>query len=186
MDSLLQLDLKLFQFINSFHNEFWDVIMFWISNKFVWIPLYALLIFLIVKKFQKKSWLILLTIILMVFTSDQGANVFKNSFKRPRPCRPEAHLVPIAHTIDGNHCGKYGFFSAHAANSFAILVYLTYLLKSNHKKIFYFILPWAILNIYSRVYLGVHYPLDVLCGAVFGISIGFIFVWITKKYNLNT
>lgn len=184
MESLLQLDRELFQFLNGIHSPFWDVVMYWISNKFFWIPLYALLIFLIVKNYRKKSWLILLVTIVMIVASDQGSNLFKKTVKRSRPCRTEAQLNPTARTLNNYHCGKYGFFSAHASNSFALAIFISFLLAPFYKHIIYYLLPWAIVNAYSRIYLGVHYPLDIICGAIFGIILANLAIGISKKYSL--
>ncbi|MFT6716566.1 MAG: undecaprenyl-diphosphatase [Saprospiraceae bacterium] len=171
MQEIIQIDRDVFQFLNSFHNGFFDVLMYWISYKFTWIPLYALLIFLLVKHYKKKSFVILAAIVLMVTAADQGCNYFKHSVERPRPCRDEAQLTPPARTLDGYHCSKHGFFSAHAANSMAVAVFMTSLLMPFYKKIGWFLFPWAIITAYSRIYLGVHYPLDILCGAVFGVLV---------------
>lgn len=184
MEMILQLDRELFQFLNGIHSPFWDVIMYWISNKYFWIPLYALLIFLIAKNYQKKSWLILLTVILTIVITDQGSNLFKKNVKRYRPCREEAQLNPPSRILADYHCSKYGFFSAHAANTFATAFLISFLLSPFYKRIFYFLLPWAVLNAYSRIYLGVHYPLDVICGAIFGTLLAFLAIKISKKYNL--
>jgi undecaprenyl-diphosphatase len=181
MDEIIQLDRELFQFLNSFHNDLFDVLMYWISYKFTWIPLYALLIFLLVKHYKKRSLIIIPAIALMITMADQGCNFFKHSVERPRPCREEAQLVPEARTLQDYHCSKHGFFSAHAANSFAVAVFMTSLLLPFYKKIGWILFPWAIVSAYSRIYLGVHYPLDILCGAIFGTIIARI---ILKGLNL--
>lgn len=181
MEQLLQIDRELFQFLNSFHTDFFDVIMYWVSYKFTWIPLYALLIFLIVKTYRKKSWIIILFIAGMITITDQGCNYFKHSVKRPRPCREEALLSPPARTLQNYHCSKYGFFSAHSANSFAVAVFMTLILGIHYRKIGWFLFPWAFASAYSRIYLGVHYPLDILCGGIYGSLIAYILARSSKK-----
>jgi undecaprenyl-diphosphatase len=168
MAEIILLDRELFQFLNSFHSEFFDVLMYWISDKFTWIPLYALLIFALIKHYKKKSLYIIGAIVVLITVTDQGCNLFKHNVKRPRPCQEAAHLNPSARTLDGYHCSKYGFLSAHAANTFAVAVLMTSLLLPFYRKIGWFLFLWAIITAYSRIYLGVHYPLDVFCGAIFG------------------
>jgi len=168
MDEIILLDRELFQFLNSLHSEFFDTVMYWVSYKFTWIPLYGLLIFALIKNYKKKSLYIIGAIIVLITVTDQGCNLFKHNLKRPRPCQELANLNPQARTLEGYHCSKYGFFSAHAANTFAVAVFMTSLLLPFYKKIGWFLYTWAIITSYSRIYLGVHYPLDVLCGIIFG------------------
>lgn len=182
MQEILLLDRELFSFLNSFHSDFFDVVMYWVSYKYTWIPLYALLVFLLVKHYKKSSLFAILAIALMITATDQGCNFFKHNVKRPRPCREEAELQPKARTLEAYHCSKYGFFSAHAANSMAIAFLMTSLLVPFYSKIAWFLIPWAIVTAYSRVYLGVHYPLDIICGGVFGLIIARITI---KILNFN-
>lgn len=181
MESVIIFDRELFQFLNSFHNDFFDTIMYWISYKFTWIPLYALLIFWIIKHYKKQSIVILITVGILITAADQGCNYFKHSIKRPRPCREEASLTPAARTLDDYHCSRYGFFSAHAANSVALAVFMTALLSPFFRRIGWFLFPWAIITAYSRIYLGVHYPMDILCGGIYGFLIARILL---KALNL--
>ena len=106
----------------------------------------------------------------MILISDQSANIFKDSFQRLRPCYDELVKDSVRLVKDG--CGgKYGFFSAHASNSFSLAVFFGLLFKDFSKYPIYFTLIFASLISYSRVYLGVHYPLDILFGSLFGMGI---------------
>lgn len=184
MERLIALDTKLFLFLNGIHSPCWDKIMYLVSGKIEWLPLYLILTGWIIYRYRMKSILIIISVIILITLTDQiSTKVFKFGFERLRPCHnPDiSHLVRLVK----NHCGgQYGFVSSHAANSFGLAVFLTLLLK---KKWFsWSIIAWAALVSYSRVYLGVHYPGDILGGAVLGtiLSLGVYWVYrlIEKKY----
>ena len=123
----------------------------------------------------------------MILISDQSANIFKDSFQRLRPCYDE--LIKDSVRLVKEGCGgKYGFFSAHASNSFSLAVFFGLLFKDFSKYPIYFTLIFASLISYSRVYLGVHYPLDIIFGALFGIINGLVIYSvherILKSFNL--
>jgi undecaprenyl-diphosphatase len=171
LKTLKEIDTNLFLFLNSKHNSFFDVVMFWASNKYFWIPLYALFLFLAFKHFQKQIGLIVLCAILLIVFSDQiSVHAFKNIFLRYRPCH-NLLIQSLVHVNDG--CGgTYGFISSHAANVFALAMFLGLLFKD---KINYFMIAifiWAIFVSYSRIYNGVHYPADVAAGGIVGMGIG--------------
>lgn len=172
IDKLLQLDTELFLFLNSFHSGFFDQIMWFISGKLSWLPLYALIIFLIIKKFKRKSILVIVSIILVVVISDQmSVHVFKDVFQRLRPCH-NPQIANLVHIVN-NHCGgKYGFVSSHATNTFAIATFISYLFRNKYMS--YSMFLWAIIVSYSRIYLGVHYPGDIFGGALLGIIVGIL------------
>lgn len=174
IDTLIELDKILFLKINSLHNAVSDNLMVFASNKYVWIPLYALFIYLIIKRFKFKSWIIILAIVVSIALADRiTSGFFKPTFQRLRPCHnPE--LQTFIHSPN-NHCGgQYGFVSSHAANSvaFAVCVYLLFSYK-RRKNIYLLIIPWAIWVSISRIFLGVHYPADILLGGFIGGICGF-------------
>lgn len=185
MDFFEQIDIRFFLFLNGKHNEFFDVLMWWVSYKFTWIPFYALLLFIIWKKFGKKTALVILAVSVLILFSDQASvHLFKNYFQRYRPChnliiKEKVHVV-------GDCGGTFGFVSSHAANSFALAMFLSLIFR---KKFFFaFIFAWAALGSYSRIYLGVHYPADIFIGAILGCSIGIIvyalFKFAEKKISI--
>lgn len=165
-------DTQLFVFLNGIHSPFWDNIMFWISKTNSWIPLYLVLVGLIIYKQRKRALLTLLFIGLLILISDQvSVHFFKNVFQRLRPCHtPE--LQDIVHLVKNRCGGKYGFVSSHASNTFAIAGFLSFLFR--YKPLTVFLFLWAAVVSYSRIYLGVHFPLDVACGAILGFSIGYM------------
>ena len=156
-------------------HHFFDSLMLAISSRFFWSPLYALLIYFI---FREKKWYGFLTLVFVALTitaSDQiSVHAFKDVFMRLRPCH-QPEVSPLLHMV--KYCGgKYGFVSSHAANSFSVLAFLTFFFRNwkKYKWVKWVLWVWALLIIYSRVYLGVHYPGDVLGGAIVGYIIGLI------------
>jgi undecaprenyl-diphosphatase len=172
-DSIKQLDTDLFLYLNSKHNAFWDFVMFWASHRFVFIPLYAFFLFLAWKHYGKKVWLVALCAVLLIVSSDQiSVHAFKNVFLRYRPCYNEI-ICKQVHLNDGRG-GQYGFISSHAANTFALAMFLFLLFRGKIKFFGLLIFVWAAFVSYSRIYNGVHYPLDVATGAVVGMGIGVV------------
>jgi len=178
IESLSDIDTKLFLFLNGINSPFWDIVMWQISGKLTWIPLYLLIVYFIVKRYGYKSIWILIAVALVVTLADQlSVHLFKNVFLRLRPCHnPE--IMELVHNV--NRCGgKYGFVSSHAANTFGVAVFLLYLFRTKWFSIG--ILFWATLVSYSRVYLGVHYPGDVAVGGMLGAAVGYG-VWKLLNY----
>ncbi len=174
IDYLQNLDTRLFLFLNGFHNSFFDFLMFWISDRFIWIPLYLFLVILIIKKYRKNAFVILLLIALMILVSDQLSVLVKNIVERPRPCH-NSNIAALVHLVNGKCGGPFGFVSSHAANSFAIAVFLIPFLTSYFRYFGWVIIFWAVVISYSRIYLGVHYPADILFGALPGALLGYLF-----------
>ncbi|MCB4809401.1 phosphatase PAP2 family protein [Tamlana sp. 62-3] len=186
IDQLINQDEALFLFLNNLGSTTWDTLWLVITNKLSFIPLYAVLLFLLYKKFGLKGLLIfILTIVLMVTFTDQITNVFKRGFERLRPCRTEG-VMEYMRMIAG-YCGKYGFFSGHSSNSMAAAVFIGLLLKPYYKNLIFYLLFWAGTVAYSRIYVGVHFPLDIVCGMAFGALSGFLFykiaLFLVGKYG---
>lgn len=178
IDKIEQLDKDIFLYFNSHHNEFWDVVMETVSSRWSWLPLYALLLVMVIITYRKRWWLILICVAALIASSDQVSGIFKRSVGRYRPCH-NLELQDVVHVVDG--CGgKYGFVSSHAANTFALAMFLSLLLRRRRKYFPYFIFPWAILVSYSRIYIGVHYPADLAAGGLLGILLAIIIYYIWK------
>lgn len=171
IDSIKQVDTELFLFLNSKHNSFFDSVMFWTSHKFFWAPLYAVFLFLVIKYYRKNAWLVVLSAVLVIVLSDQiSVHAFKNVFFRYRPCH-NLLLQSQVH-LNGSCGGTYGFVSSHAANTFALAMFLGLLFKGKIRFFVPAIFLWACFVSYSRIYNGVHYPADIACGAILGMGIG--------------
>ena len=165
-----RLDQQLFLFLNSIHSPFWDRIMYAISSIVIWVPLYLVILIYLGYRYRRKFLVILLCIILAVTLSDQlSVHLFKNVFHRLRPCH-EPSIMGLVHLVNGRCGGLYGFVSSHAANSFNVAVLSLLLVRERWYSVS--ILIWASIIGYSRIYLGVHYPGDVICGAVVGALTG--------------
>lgn len=173
MEQLIQLDRDLFLYLNGLGTVTFDGFWMFITGKWNAIPMYVVLLFLLYKKLGlKQTILTVLVVGLMIACTDQLANLFKKVlFLRPRPCHDEI-LSETMRLVKSRCGGKYGYFSAHAASSMALAVFLGKLLQPYIKYLYTFLIIWALCVGYSRIYIGVHYPGDVLTGFVFGIIIG--------------
>ncbi len=183
LNSLIRFDTDLFLFLNSFHNNFFDTVMKYVSGKYTWLPLYFFILFMIFKKFTVKTGFIILFVsILLITLSDQtSVFMFKFTFLRLRPCyNPEISNIVHNLSLPG---GKYGFISSHASNTFALAVFTLLVLKNIKYSVF--ILIWAGLVSYSRIYLGVHYPADIFFGALWGVFLAFLIYFLMKNLILK-
>lgn len=157
--------------VNSLHSPVWDTIMWHVSDRRIWLPLYLILAIMVYKCINKspitRCVLCFLMIAIMIFITDQlCANIIRPLVCRMRPSNPDNPLSSMLHLVNGYHGGRYGFPSCHAANTFALAVYLSLFFKN--KWFTLFIISWSLLVSYSRMYLGVHYPGDILGGFAIG------------------
>ncbi|MFD1292685.1 phosphatase PAP2 family protein [Lutibacter holmesii] len=189
IDSLINYDVELLIFLNNLGTTKWDGFWLFMTNKYSAIPLYILLLFFTYKYYGfKKTIVVLVFIALLIAVSDQTSNLFKYGFKRLRPCHNET-IQPLIRLVKASCGGKYSYFSAHAANSMAIAIFFGMLFKKQQRFLLSVLVLWALIVAYSRVYIGVHFPLDILTGVFFGSVYGFLFYTIAnlflKKYIKN-
>ncbi len=180
LEQLLQYDKELFIFLNGLGSETWDGFWMFYTTKINWVFLYVILAYLMYRKLNTKMFVLTaIVIILMVSFTDQVANLFKAGFKRPRPCH-EADIIDVMRLVKSWCGGQFGYFSGHASNSMAVAVFSGLILRYKYKYLIFVLLLWAALMSYSRIYIGVHYPLDVFSGMVFGAVSGFGFYKLDK------
>ncbi len=167
-----QLDYGLFLLINGASNGFFDALMVWVSSMALWTPLYVLLVYFIFRKYKTRGFVAIGFLLLAVALSDLvSVHLFKNVFLRLRPCY-EPELSGMVKNIVG--CGgQYGFVSSHASNSFAIVGMTILLMEDKYKHLKWLMPIWGTSIMYSRVYLGKHYPSDVVFGALLGLLIAY-------------
>lgn len=169
IDFLLELDKQLFIELNSYHTEWLDAIMLYITSKLVWIPFYIVLAYFIFKQEGRRGLIVLVCVALTILVADQITSSFmKPFFARFRPSHEPA-LQDVVHIVNGDRGGKFGFASSHAANTFGLAFFIFQLFKHRTRQVAWIFL-WAAIVSYSRIYLGVHYPGDVIVGGMVGIG----------------
>jgi undecaprenyl-diphosphatase len=181
LDELNRIDQQAFLWLNGQHSPFWDTIMFHVSSKPEWIPLYVIILGLIIWKYRWKSLWLILAAVLLITLSDQFANLLKAAVRRIRPCK-DPEIGYLVHLVRDYCSGLYGFVSGHAANSFALATFVSLLFRRTW--VTAGMVFWAALLSYSRIYMGVHYPGDVIAGAILGAVLGYGIILILRFLDL--
>jgi len=183
METLIQLDKELLIWLNSHNTPFWDVVMMFFTRKEFWIPLYLLLLYQIYKFKGKEAVWWILGAFLLVFLCDQiSTQFFKNVFERFRPSR-DPSLKGMINLVSGYTGGRFGFVSSHATNSFGFALFTSLLFKNRLYTLFVF--SWSLLVAYTRIYLGVHFPGDIIGGMFLGLLLGFGVYRLTKWWTIR-
>lgn len=172
LDQLIAFDKELFVFLNGLGSESYDSLWLVITKQIYWTPLFLIVFVILQKKIGwKRLGILLLFIAFMILVSDQTANFFKATFQRLRPCN-DPEMMDVIRIVKASK--TFGFFSAHASSSMASTMLVLLLFKKHFKyPILLFLFP--LVFAYSRIYLGVHFPLDILAGYAFGIIYALLF-----------
>lgn len=190
IQQLIDLDKLILMKLNGSDSLFWDGFMYIVTDTKTWIPAAIALLYVIFKNNSfKRGMFILLLIALVVALADQtSSGICKPLFERFRPTK-DPEFMYMVNTVNGYRAGgRYGFISSHAANTFAVAMFVSLLVRN--AKFTFMMLLWAFIPTYSRVYLGVHYPGDVFFGMIDGLLCGglvyFLYKFISKKYFIKS
>lgn len=185
---LSDIDARLLLIVNGAHSPFFDSVMWCISGRWIWVPFYAVLAYLLFRRMSwKRASICLVTIGLIILAADQTcATLIRPEIGRLRPANLNNPLSSFVHVVNGYRGGKYGFPSCHAANTFALAVFMSLVIR--HKWFTVMMFSWAFIVSYSRMYLGVHYFGDLFCGATIGSLFAVLFYYLQnylfKRLNI--
>lgn len=179
IEYLQQLDSQVLLGINGWHAPFWDYFMKAASGKLIWIPLYVAIFYTFIRCYGWKHAVTLGVAIGVVITlADQTcATIIRPYVERMRPSNADNPLSQLVHIVNDYRGGSYGFPSCHATNTFALMAFVA--MVTRNRLITGILLAWAVLNCYSRMYLGVHYPGDILVGGIVGAGIAAMVYYVT-------
>ena len=184
LERLNEIDSQLFLMLNGSDSAYWDAVMWLVTKTVTWIPLLVVVVYVILKNTGwRQALLIIFSMAIAVLLADQiSSSVIKPLVMRWRPTH-DAVLASSVDTVFSYTGGRYGFVSSHAANTFALFALLSLIMRS--RLLTFWLFLWAALSSYSRIYLGVHYPGDILCGALLGMLIGWLTYLLYDFINSN-
>ncbi len=168
IQTISEWDKSAFLYLNSYHNDLMDYVMTLFTFTTTWLLFYGTTLYIIIRKYGRKSVPVIISLVLIILLADQLSGVIKHLVMRLRPSNDPV-IAPLAHVFFSKG-GLYGFVSSHAANAFSFAAFSSLLFRNRRYTIF--IYPWACVIVYTRIYLGVHYPGDILGGIVLGSLVG--------------
>ena len=170
MDQLIFFDKKLLLLINGMHCQYWDCFFRIYTGTLVWLPLFVALAWMFFRRQNVQGIVSIFFVAMVVLVCDQvSSSICKPLFERLRPTHDDV-LQYLVHTVGGYRGGSYGFVSSHAANAFGIVTFVTLVVRN--RALGMALTAWALINCYSRAYLGVHYVGDLVAGMLLGIVVG--------------
>jgi undecaprenyl-diphosphatase len=176
---LIAWDQQVLVYLNTHLSASWaDLAMITISGTFIWIPFYAVLLYFLIKKFHYNTvWVVVFVAITIALCDQLASGVTKPLTQRLRPCH-EPSILPLLRMV--TDCGgEYGFFSSHASNTFGLACFIWMMMGK--AKAWNWLFAWAAVVSYSRIYLGKHYPLDIITGALCGILVALVMAQLCLK-----
>ena len=180
LDYVIHLDKKLFIFLNNLGSKPFDEIWLLVTKQLNWIPFFLILLFILYKKLgAKKLGIAILTVASLITFTNEITDVIKFSVQRIRPCNDDTLAGLIRVVKDSDTCS---YFSGHASNSTASMMFV-YLILRKYYKYSYLIFLYPLIFAYSRIYLGLHFPLDIISGFVFGSFTGILFYFLFEKLS---
>lgn len=184
-----QVDTDVFLFLNGMHSPWADRFFYVVTQTWTWLPVYLVTLFFIFKKFKKSGFWVALTVALIILCTDQTCNLLKRTIQRSRPSHTEqiADQIQLVANPEGKlyYGGQYGFPSAHAANTAAFALFLILCFREQRRWLLPTAVLWSLLLSYSRIYMGVHFPIDILCGWCVGLLWAFMWWKVCCRFFIN-
>lgn len=184
IDFIIDTDTALLLWVNARHSQFWDIFMYAVSGKMIWVPFYAMILYAVYLSYGVRTMILMaMMVAFAVGAADQlCGSLIRPVFERMRPANLDNPVSDWVHIVDDYRGGRYGFPSCHAANTFALTTLMSMLFRRPGFTVF--MILWSIIVCYSRIYLGVHYPGDILAGLVVGTICGLVFYALAEVFTV--